>query len=177
MGKVTVNGKNYTLISTQLDDMVDGAWKKVCRAVCEEETVPVEQLFDKETDRRNYNIFRSHDFFKIVYIVYEDGKPDRVANVPVTFIMDTDLEKAKKEMEKIKKEEKQENKELLPEYTREKVLEEFKVMCVDFWGEKKTKKAIKEAWVDNLTVMKEDGYNVDKGWKLTKEEVEELMRI
>lgn len=106
MGKVNVNGKNYTLLSTQLDNMVDREWKKVCRAVCEEETIPGERLFDKETDRRNYNTFRSHDFFKIVYIVYEDGKPDRVANFPVTFIMDTDLETAKKEMEKFEEEEK-----------------------------------------------------------------------
>ena len=106
MGKVTVNGKNYTLLSTQLDNMVDREWKKVCRAVCEEETIPGEQLFNKETDRRNYNTFKSHVFFKMVYVVYENEKPDRVIDMASNFIMDTDLETAKKEMEKFEEEEK-----------------------------------------------------------------------
>lgn len=89
----------------------------------------------------------------------------------------TNWEEAVEYYNGIGNEEKHVKKEPMPEYTREKVLEEFKVMCVDFWGDKKTKTAIKEAWMDNLTVMEEDGYNVDRKWKLTKEEVEELMNL
>lgn len=65
----------------------------------------------------------------------------------------------------------------LETYTREALLEEFKTMCVDFWGDKKTKKAIREAWQDNLDVMASDGYGVNKSWKLTNDEVEMLMHI
>ena len=60
-------------------------------------------------------------------------------------------------------------------YSREDFVEEMKVICTDFWGEKKTKKAIKETWEDQLKNLYNDGFDVDLKWKPTEAEIKMLM--
>ena len=51
----------------------------------------------------------------------------------------------------------------------------FESCCIDFWGEKKTPKKIREAWEDWLASLREDGEKVPE-YKLTRAEVDNLMK-
>ena len=64
----------------------------------------------------------------------------------------------------------------MEEMTKKNIYEWFKVCCIDFWAEKKTRKKVKEAWEDFLHALREDGEKVPE-YKLTKAEIEDLMKI
>lgn len=64
----------------------------------------------------------------------------------------------------------------MEEMTKKNIYEWFKVCCVDFWGEKKTQKKIKEAWEDLLNALREDGEKVPD-YKLTAIEIKECLEI
>lgn len=59
--------------------------------------------------------------------------------------------------------------------TREDCLSWFEGCCIDFWGEKKTAKSVKEAWECLLASLREDGEKVPD-YKLTKEEIRRLVK-
>ena len=59
--------------------------------------------------------------------------------------------------------------------TKTECLDHFKVACMDFWGDRKTPKAIREAWDDLLRAFREEGEKVPE-YRLTRDEVRMLMR-
>lgn len=108
---VNLGGKEYTRISTVSDDLVleERKIKKVCWAVCKSDSIPGTEFFDKESDPKNYDTFKNHNFFRMVKIIFENGTPHNIYDKYDNFIMDADL--ITKESELTEYEEKEREKE------------------------------------------------------------------
>lgn len=102
---INLEGKKYTRISVVYEDLVleERKIKKVCWAVCKNDNIPGTDFFNKESDPKNYETFRNHNFFRMVKIIFENGTPYSVYDNYNNFIMDVDLITRENELAKYEK--------------------------------------------------------------------------
>lgn len=98
---IELGGKKYTRLSVNHEDYIDGAICECCEAVCKSDIILGTKFHSKEYNPKLYEVFKNNSFFKIIYIIFENGLPVRIYDKYDNFIMDADLKTKEIEMNKL----------------------------------------------------------------------------